>query len=69
MLFALANVARHLGIDPEAALRTTNEKFTRRFAFIETELEKRGSSPKDSNLEEMDALWNQAKEFERGLER
>ena len=69
VLFALANVARHLGIDPEAALRATNQKFTTRFAFIETELEKRGSCPKDSNLAEMDALWNQAKEFERGLER
>ena len=67
VLFALANVARHLGIDPEAALRTTNEKFTRRFAFIEAELEKRGKQPKDSDLAEMDALWNQAKEFERGL--
>jgi nucleoside triphosphate diphosphatase len=67
VLFALANVARHLGIDPEAALRATNEKFTRRFAYIETELEKRGREPKDSDLEEMDALWNQAKEFERGL--
>ena len=67
VLFALANVARHLGIDPEAALRATNEKFTRRFRFIETELEKRGKQPKDSDLAEMDALWNQAKEFERSL--
>ena len=67
VLFALANVARHLGIDPEAALRATNEKFTRRFGFIEAELEKRGREPKDSNLAEMDALWNQAKEFEREL--
>jgi MazG family protein len=67
VLFALANVARHLGIDPEAALRATNEKFTRRFGYIETELEKRGKQPKDSDLVEMDALWNQAKEFERGL--
>jgi ATP diphosphatase len=61
LLFALANVARHLGIDPEAALRGTNEKFTRRFGFIEDELHKIGKSPKDSNLEEMDALWNEAK--------
>ena len=67
VLFALANVARHLGIDPEAALRTTNNKFTTRFAFIEIELEKRGLAPKDSNLVEMDALWNQAKQFEHGL--
>ncbi len=67
VLFALANVARHLAIDPEAALRQTNAKFERRFRFIETELEKRGKEPKDSNLAEMDALWNQAKEFERQL--
>ena len=67
VLFALANVARHLGIDPEAALRATNEKFVRRFGYIETELAKLGREPKDSDLAEMDTLWNQAKEFERGL--
>ena len=65
VLFALANVARHLGIDPEAALRSTNEKFTRRFGFIESELASRGREPKDSDLEEMDALWNKAKLAER----
>jgi nucleoside triphosphate diphosphatase len=65
ILFALANVARHLGIDPEDALRTTNAKFERRFGHIETELEKRGMVPADSNLEEMDALWNAAKSLER----
>ncbi|MDE2384983.1 MAG: nucleoside triphosphate pyrophosphohydrolase [Alphaproteobacteria bacterium] len=64
ILFALANVARHLGIDPEAALRGTNAKFERRFAFIEAELEKRGKSPAESNLEEMDGLWNKAKAAE-----
>ena len=69
VLFALANVARHLGIDPEAALRATNEKFTSRFAYIEAELQKRGREPKDSDLAEMDTLWNQAKEFERSLVR
>jgi nucleoside triphosphate diphosphatase len=67
LLFALANVARHLGIDPEEALRATNAKFTRRFRHIELELEKRGKSPEDSNLEEMDALWNAAKDFEKHL--
>ena len=67
VLFALANVARHLGIDPEAALRATNEKFVRRFGYIETELAKLGREPKDCNLSEMDALWNQAKEFEQEL--
>ena len=65
VLFALANVARHLGIDPEAALRSTNEKFVKRFAFIESELAKHGREPKDSNLDEMDALWNKAKFNER----
>ena len=67
VLFALANVARHLGIDPETALRKTNEKFVRRFEFIETELAKRGKEPRDSDLAEMDTLWNQAKAFERNL--
>ena len=65
VLFALANVARHLGIDPEAALRGTNAKFERRFAFIEAALAKQGREPKDSNLDEMDALWNEAKSVER----
>ena len=67
VLFALANVARHLGIDPEAALRATNEKFTRRFGFIESELHRRGKEPKDSNLAEMDEMWNAAKAFEQSL--
>jgi ATP diphosphatase len=67
LLFALANVARHLGIDPEEALRSTNAKFARRFRHIELELEKSGKTPKDSNLEEMDALWNAAKDFEKHL--
>jgi ATP diphosphatase len=67
LLFALANVARHLGIDPEDALRATNAKFARRFRHIELELEKRGKTPQDSSLEEMDALWNAAKDFEKHL--
>jgi nucleoside triphosphate diphosphatase len=67
LLFAMANVARHLGIDPEEALRATNAKFARRFRHIELELEKRGKVPQDSNLEEMDALWNAAKDFEKHL--
>lgn len=61
ILFAMANVARHLGIDPEAALRGTNDKFTRRFSYIERKLAEHGREPKDSNLAEMDALWNEAK--------
>ncbi len=61
ILFAMANIARHMGIDPEDALRRTNAKFERRFRYIETELEKNGRKPKDSNLTEMDGLWNDAK--------
>ncbi len=58
LLFVMANVARHLKIDPEAALRRANGKFKRRFAYIEAELARRGKSPAQSNLEEMDAIWN-----------
>ncbi len=65
VLFALANIARHMGIDPEAALRNTNEKFVRRFNHIELELKKRGRSPAQSTLEEMDSFWNEAKQIEK----
>jgi ATP diphosphatase len=61
LLFAMTNVARHLGIDPEAALRAANGKFERRFAHIESRLAESGKVPRDSNLEEMDALWDEAK--------
>lgn len=65
MLFVMANLARHLQVDPEAALRGANAKFTRRFAHIEDALEAIGKAPSDSNLAEMDALWNAAKHAER----
>ena len=61
LLFAMANVARHLGIDPEAALRGANAKFERRFAHIEARLAGMGKEPKQSSLEEMDGLWDEAK--------
>ena len=61
LLFVMANLARHLEIDPEAALRAANAKFIRRFHHIEHQLAKRGSSPAQSDLTEMDALWNEAK--------
>jgi nucleoside triphosphate diphosphatase len=61
LLFVMANLARHLKVDPEAALRSANTKFTRRFARIEDWLAEAGKRPADSNLEEMDALWNRAK--------
>jgi ATP diphosphatase len=66
LLFAVANLARKTGIDPEAALRVTNDKFIRRFAHIEAELKKRGKTPEQSDLAEMDALWNEAKGQEKG---
>jgi nucleoside triphosphate diphosphatase len=65
LLFAAANLARHLKVDPEAALRGTNAKFERRFASIEAALGAIGRSVDDANLEEMDALWNAAKQDEK----
>jgi ATP diphosphatase len=61
LLFAVANIGRHYGIDPETALRAANSKFERRFAYIEQALATRGKTPAQSDLAEMDALWNQAK--------
>jgi ATP diphosphatase len=65
LLFAVVNLARHLGVDPESALRGTNAKFERRFAAIERALAARGKSLSESTLAEMDALWNEAKAAER----
>lgn len=64
LMFALVNLARHTGADPEMALRGTNAKFERRFRYIERALAARGQSPETSTLAEMDALWNQAKTAE-----
>ncbi len=61
LLFVIANLARHLKVDPEAALRTTNSKVTRRFAWIEAQLAAQGRKPTDATLEELEALWVQAK--------
>jgi ATP diphosphatase len=65
LLFAVVNLARHLGGDPEGVLRATNAKFERRFASIERALAARGATPQQSTLAEMDALWNAAKAAER----
>lgn len=65
LMFVMANLARHLRIDPEAALRAANAKFTRRFAHIEARLAADGRRPQDSTLAEMDALWTEAKLAER----
>jgi ATP diphosphatase len=66
LLFALVNLARHVGADPEMALRGTNAKFERRFGYIEQALAAQGRSLESATLAEMDALWNEAKDGERG---
>ncbi len=65
LLFVMANLARHLDIDPEQALRQANAKFSRRFRAIEAALAAQGRRPEDSTLAEMDALWNAAKATEK----
>lgn len=69
LMFVMANVARHMKIDPEAALAAANQKFTRRFGAIEAALHAQGRRPEDSNLAEMDALWDAAKQREKREER
>jgi MazG family protein len=64
LLFVMANIARHLGVDPEEALREANAKFVRRFRSIEAALAAEGRTPEDSSLEEMDQLWDEAKAAE-----
>ena len=65
LLFVVANLARKLEVEPEDALRATNAKFVRRFGFIEAELAKDGRTAEQSDLAEMDGLWNAAKAAER----
>src|ERR1041385_4942805 len=62
LLFVLVNLARFVKVDPEQALRKTNAKFRRRFGYIERKLAERGKKPADSNIEEMEALWQEAKQ-------
>ena len=65
LLFVIANLARHLKIDPEAALRAANAKFIRRFGAVEAALAAQGKAPEDFDLAEMDALWDAAKAAEK----
>jgi ATP diphosphatase len=60
-MFAVVNLARHLAIDPDQALRQGNQKFVRRFAAIEAALAAEGRTPAQSDLAEMEALWQRAK--------
>ena len=64
LLFVMANLGRHLNLDPEAALRAANAKFTRRFEAVEAKLTALGKTPAQSNLAEMDALWDVVKSEE-----
>jgi MazG family protein len=61
VLFAAANLARHLGVDGETALRQANQKFERRFRAVEAALRSAGRNPDDASLDEMEALWQEAK--------
>ncbi|HEY0319517.1 MAG TPA: nucleoside triphosphate pyrophosphohydrolase [Pyrinomonadaceae bacterium] len=61
VLFAVVNIARHLGVEPEAALKVTNRKFRKRFHHVESGLRERGRTPDAATLEEMEALWQEAK--------
>lgn len=61
LLFSIVNLARHLHIEPEQALRATNDRFMSRFAYIEQALLKQGKSIQEATLEEMDLLWEEAK--------
>ena len=65
VLFVVANLARTLDVDPEDAVRYTNAKFVRRFKYIEAKLAERGKTPDQSDLDEMDKLWDEAKAAER----
>ncbi len=64
LIMACANLARHLGVDPETAVRKANARFERRFRAVEAALAARGRRPEEATLEEMDALWNEAKAAE-----
>jgi len=65
LLFGMVNLGRHLGVDAEGALRAANEKFTRRFGAVEASLAARGVRPEQSDLVEMDALWDEVKRAEK----
>ncbi len=62
LMFAVADLARHLGVDPEAAIRRTNTKLECRFAAVEAALAQQGHSPVQADLGEMEALWRAAKQ-------
>jgi MazG family protein len=64
LFFVLVNIARHLSVDPESALKKTNRKFRRRFHWIEERLRETGRGPQQATMEELESLWQEAKRFE-----
>jgi ATP diphosphatase len=69
LMFVMANLGRHLGVEPEAALRRTNAKFIRRFEGVEAKLAARSKTPAESDLQEMDALWDEVKVEEKAAQK
>jgi nucleoside triphosphate diphosphatase len=65
LFFVLVNIARYLAVDPESALRKTNRKFRRRFEWMERRLQESGSAPESASMEELESLWQQAKQQEK----
>ena len=65
LLFVLVNIARYLTLDPESALRKTNRKFRRRFQWMEERLHEKGTTPQKSSMDELESLWQRAKQEER----
>src|SRR5262249_20044112 len=66
LFFVLVNIARYLSIDPESALKKTNRKFKARFQWLEDQLARSGKEPQQSSMEELESLWQQAKQREKG---
>ncbi len=64
LFFVLVNLARHLSVDPESALKKTNRKFRRRFGTVEEQLRRKGKTPEQATMEELESLWQQAKKSE-----
>ncbi|HEY6937017.1 MAG TPA: nucleoside triphosphate pyrophosphohydrolase [Terriglobales bacterium] len=64
LLFVVVNIARYLSLDPESALKRTNRKFKRRFQWLEEQLQKQGKMPQDASMDELENLWQQAKQQE-----
>jgi uncharacterized protein YabN with tetrapyrrole methylase and pyrophosphatase domain len=65
LFFVLVNIARFLSLDPESALRKTNRKFKRRFQWMEESLRKSGRTPQQASMDELETLWQQAKQQEK----